>query len=150
MREGLKNVVDFALQQAASITEYQPSRVNHGRMVIRTRIRAILNQLALLAERPRAIAYFSYQAFNGRAWHLQAQHQFDQQKQDLGSELVLLQKEYAALDRRVNLLRSLRDRSRHMLDEKARDVLGLVHPNDEVVLLTKQDRAFHLLRLLSR
>ena len=126
--------MDFALQQAAS-TEYQPSRVNHGRMVIRTRIRAILNQLALLAGAAAAIAYFSYQAFNGEHG-IQAQHQFDQQKQDLGSELVLLQKEHAALDRRVNLLRS-QAIDPDMLDEKARDVLGLVHPNDEVVLLTK-------------
>ncbi|WP_448952599.1 FtsB family cell division protein [Labrys neptuniae] len=104
-------------------------------MVIRTRIRAILHQLALLAGAAAAITYFSYQAFNGEHG-IQARQQFDQQKQDLGSELTSLQKERAALARRVSLLRS-QSIDPDMLEEKARDILGMVSANDEVVLLNK-------------
>ncbi|CAM5767598.1 hypothetical protein LMIY3S_02216 [Labrys miyagiensis] len=104
-------------------------------MVIRTRIRAILNQLALLLGTAAAIAYFSYQAFNGDHG-IQAQHQFDRQRQDLTNELAQLQDEHQALERRVNLLKS-QTIDPDMLEEKTRELLGLVDPSDVVVLLGK-------------
>jgi cell division protein FtsB len=104
-------------------------------MVIRTRIRAILNQLALFLGTAAAIAYFSYQAFNGDHG-IQAQHQFDKQRQDLTNELAQLQDEHQALERRVNLLKA-QTIDPDMLDEKSRELLGLVDPNDVVVLLGK-------------
>jgi cell division protein FtsB len=104
-------------------------------MVIRTRFRAILNQLALFAGTAAAIAYFSFQAFNGEHG-IQAQRQFDQQKQDLTNELALLQDEHQALERRVNLLKA-QTIDPDMLEEKSRELLGLVSQSDEVVLLGK-------------
>jgi cell division protein FtsB len=104
-------------------------------MVIRTRIRAVLNQLALFVGTAAAIAYFCYQAFNGEHG-IQAQHQFDQQKQDLTNELVQLQDEHAVIDRRVSLLKT-QAIDPDMLEEKSREILGLVSSNDVVVLLGK-------------
>ena len=104
-------------------------------MVIRTRIRAILNQLALFLGTAAAIAYFSYQAFNGDHG-IQAQHQFDKQRQDLTNELAQLQDEHQALDRRANLLKA-QTIDPDMLEEKSRELLGLVDPTDVVVLLGK-------------
>ncbi|GLS18783.1 hypothetical protein GCM10007874_18000 [Labrys miyagiensis] len=104
-------------------------------MVIRTRIRAILNQLALFLGTAAAIAYFSYQAFNGDHG-IQAQHQFDKQRQDLTNELAQLRDEHQALERRVNLLKA-QTIDPDMLEEKSRELLGLVDPNDIVVLLGK-------------
>src|ERR1700751_4089616 len=104
-------------------------------MVIRTRHRAVLNQLALFVGTAAAIAYFSYQAFNGEHG-IQAQRQYDQQKQDLSDELVSLQDQRAALQRRVNLLKS-ETIDPDMLEEKSREMLGLVSPHDVIVLLPK-------------
>ena len=104
-------------------------------MVIRTRTRAILNQLALFAGTAAAITYFSYQAFNGDHG-IQAQRQYDQQKQDLGDQLASLQDQHAALQRRVNLLKSTTI-DPDMLEEKAREILGLANANDVIVFLPK-------------
>jgi len=104
-------------------------------MVIRTRLRAFLNQLALFVGTAAAIAYFSFQAFNGDHG-IQAQRQYDQQKQKLSDELASLQDQHAALERRVNLLRSSTI-DPDMLEEKARELLGFVHPNDVIVFLRK-------------
>jgi cell division protein FtsB len=104
-------------------------------MVIRTRTRAILNQLALFAGTATAIAYFSYQAFNGDHG-IQAQRQYDQQKQDLSDQLASLQDQRASLQRRVNLLKAS-SIDPDMLEEKSRELLGYANPNDVIVFLPK-------------
>jgi len=104
-------------------------------MVIRTRLRAFLNQLALFVGTAAAIGYFAFQAFNGDHG-IEAQRQYDQQKQKLSDELASLQEQHAALDRRVNLLRSTTI-DPDMLEEKSRELLGFVHPNDVIVFLPK-------------
>jgi cell division protein FtsB len=104
-------------------------------MVIRTRLRAFLNQLALFVGTAAAIVYFSFQAFNGDHG-IQAQRQYDQQKQNLSDQLASLQDQHAALERRVNLLRA-DSIDPDMLEEKSRELLGFVHPNDVIVFLPK-------------
>ena len=102
-------------------------------MVVRTRLRAFFRQLALFLGAACAIAYFGFHAFSGDHG-IQAQHQFDQQKLDLTAQLAALEAERAALERRVTLMKaSALDPD--SLEEKSRQMLGLVHPDDVVVLM---------------
>jgi len=102
-------------------------------MVVRTRLRAFFRQLALYLGAAAAISYFGFHAFSGDHG-IQAQHQFDQQKQDLTAQLAELHVEREALERRVSLLKaSALDPD--VLEEKARQMLGLTHPDDVVILL---------------
>ena len=102
-------------------------------MVVRTRLRAFFRQLALFLGAAGAIAYFGFHAFSGDHG-IQARHQFDQQKQDLTAQLAALEAERASLERRVGLLKaSALDPD--TLDEKSRQMLGLVHADDVVVLM---------------
>ena len=102
-------------------------------MVVRTRLRAFFRQLALFLGAAGAISYFGFHAFSGDHG-IQAQHQYDQQKQELTAELADLHAQRVALERRVSLMKaSALDPD--LLEEKSRQMLGLVHPDDVVVLL---------------
>ena len=108
-------------------------------MVIRIRIRAFFRQLALFLGAAGAIGYFGFHAFSGDHG-IQAQHQFDQQKQDLTAELADLHAQRTALERRVSLMKAAA-LDPDELEEKSRQMLGLVHPDDVVYLLPGQSTA---------
>jgi cell division protein FtsB len=78
------------------------------------------------------LAYFGYHAVQGdrgmNAW-LSLSQQIDRTQ----NQLALNRAELDRLEKRVTLLRA-NGLSRDMLDERARDVLGIAHPDDVVIL----------------
>jgi cell division protein FtsB len=104
-------------------------------MVVRTRLRAFFRQLALFFGAAAAIAYFGFHAVNGDHG-MMARAQYLRQKRELSTELDGLRAEKAQLERRVALLKA-DSLDPDMLDEKAREMLGLASSNEVVVLLPK-------------
>jgi cell division protein FtsB len=102
-------------------------------MVVRTRLRAFFRQTALFLGTAAAIAYFSFHAFNGNHG-LMARRHYDEQKRDLTAELARLQGEHSSLERRVALMKAS-SIDPDMLDEKSREMLGLVEADDVIVFL---------------
>jgi len=78
------------------------------------------------------IAYFGFHAFNGQRG-LRARHEIDQQMAELTAELVRLKAEHNQWERKVALLRPDRI-DPDMLDEQARLLLNIAHPNDLVLM----------------
>ncbi len=78
------------------------------------------------------LTYFGYHAVQGERG-LSAWLQLDQEIMRAEAQLMVNQAELSRLERRVALLRG-DGLSRDMLEERARDVLGLVH-QDEIVIL---------------
>lgn len=110
-------------------------------MVVHTRLRAVVRTLALYCGAGLAIVYFTYHAMNGDHG-IAAARMFDQQTHDLSQELAQIQAERQMLERRIALLKP-QTIDPDTLDEKARELLGLVHPNDVVVMLAPDARALH-------
>lgn len=108
-------------------------------MVIRTRLRAFVRQLALFVGAAGAIAYLGFHAINGDHG-LMARRQYEAQKRELGRELDRLKDEKAGLQRRVALL-DADSIDPDMLDEKAREMLGLAAASDVVVMVPKRPDA---------
>jgi cell division protein FtsB len=79
-----------------------------------------------------ALAYFGYHAVQGDR-SVNVWLQLSQQIERADTQLTLNQAETKVLQRRVALLRA-NGLSRDMLDERARDVLGMAHA-DEIVIL---------------
>ena len=104
-------------------------------MVVRTRLRAFFRQTALFFGAAAAIAYFGFHAFSGDHG-IMAGRQYDQEKQKLADELAGLQSTRTALERRVMLLKS-NSIDPDILDEKSREMLGLIHPSEVVVFLPR-------------
>lgn len=79
-----------------------------------------------------AVAYFGYHAVQGD-YGLLSWWRLSGQLEELEVEASATLEERERMERRVNLLKpSAIDRD--MLDERARETLGLIHP-DEVILL---------------
>jgi cell division protein FtsB len=104
-------------------------------MVSRRRARGILTALGLYCVAAALIGYFAFHAFNGQRG-LHARHLIDQQMVELTGELRRLKAERKSWERKVALLRPERI-DPDMLDEQARLLLNLAHPN-EVVLMVKR------------
>jgi cell division protein FtsB len=104
-------------------------------MVVRTRLRAFFRQTALVLGAAAAIAYFGFHAFNGDHG-LMARRHYDEQKQQLTAELRRLEDERRALEHRVSLLKA-GSIDPDTLDEKAREMLGLVEADDVVLFLPR-------------
>jgi cell division protein FtsB len=104
-------------------------------MVVRTRLRAFIRQLALFLGAASAIAYFGFHAVNGNHGMMARRH-YEEQKRELSLELGRLKEDKAALERRVALLKA-ESLDPDMLDEKAREMLGLASPSEVVVLLPR-------------
>jgi cell division protein FtsB len=102
-------------------------------MVVRTRLRAFFRQTALFLGAAAVLAYFGFHAFSGNHGIMARRH-YDEQKQKLAAELAHLQAERASLEHRVALLRA-ESLDPDILDEKARSLLGLTHPDEVVVFL---------------
>lgn len=101
-------------------------------MVVRRRTRAILLPLGLYAASVLAVGYFLNEAENGNRG-LEAKRALKIQAYGLQQELDAARADRAEWERRVALLRSDQI-DRDLLEERARIVLGRVHPNDVVMI----------------
>jgi cell division protein FtsB len=104
-------------------------------MVSRKRLRGVLTALGLYAVAAALIGYFWFHAFSGQRG-LHAKHEIDQQLQELTAELDRLKVEKGQWERKVALLRS-DGIDPDMLDERARALLNVAHPNDVVMMLRR-------------
>lgn len=102
-------------------------------MVIRKRLRSILVPLALYAASGTVAAYFVFHAHHGQRG-LEAKREIKRQIFELTAELNELHSERAAWERRIALMQD-NAIDRDLLDERARSVLGMAHPNDIVVMI---------------
>jgi cell division protein FtsB len=102
-------------------------------MVSRRRLRGILTGLALYIVAGALIGYFGFHAFNGQRG-LHARHQIDQQMTELTAELERLKRERGQWERKASLLRPDRI-DPDTLDEQARLLLNVAHPNDLVMMV---------------
>ena len=102
-------------------------------MVSRRRARGILTALGLYLVAAAMIGYFGFHAFSGQRG-LRARHEIDQQMAELTAELERLKAERAQWERKVALLRPDRI-DPDTLDERARTLLNLAHPNDLVMMV---------------
>jgi cell division protein FtsB len=104
-------------------------------MVSRKRLRGVLTALGLYAVAAALIGYFWFHAFSGQRG-LHAKHEIDQQLQELTAELDRLKVEKGLWERKVALLRS-EGIDPDMLDERARALLNVAHPNDVILMLRR-------------
>lgn len=105
-------------------------------MVSRRRARGILTALGLYVVAAALIGYFGFHAFNGQRG-LHARHEIDQQMAELTAELDRLKAERSQWDRKVTLLRPDRI-DPDTLDEQARLLLNVAHPNDLVMMVRRR------------
>src|SRR5262249_19728808 len=102
-------------------------------MVRHHRRRAILTAIALYTFAALFIGYFAFNAFTGDHG-LRAQADLDQQLAAMQTDLDQLKGERAIWERRLSLLRS-DSIDPDLLDERARELLNLGDPRDEIFLL---------------
>lgn len=105
-------------------------------MVSRRRARGILTALGLYVLAAAMIGYFWFHAYTGQRG-LHAKHEIDQQMAELTAELGRLKAERDHWDRKVALLRSA-SIDPDMLDERARTLLNLSHPNDLIMMVKRK------------
>jgi cell division protein FtsB len=103
-------------------------------MVTRKRLRAILTALGLYLGAVAFIGYFGINAYTGDHG-LKAKQDLDEQIAELSGELAVLKEARGLWERRLALLRS-HSLDPDMLDERARILLGYVHPHDVVMSVT--------------
>lgn len=101
-------------------------------MVTRKRLRSILTALGLYVTAALLIGYFGINAFNGNHG-LKAKQDIDQQIGALSGELARLEVERVQWERRIDLLKS-KGLDPDMLDERARELLDYVRP-DELIFM---------------
>lgn len=104
-------------------------------MVSHPRLRSVLTTLCLYALAALLIGYFGVNAYTGNHG-LKARMDLDQQIATLTEELAAIRGEREQWQRRVSLLRSDRI-DPDMLDERARELIGLVDSRDAVMLLER-------------
>ena len=100
-------------------------------MVTRKRLRSILTALGLYFCAMLFVGYFGVNAYTGNHG-LKAKQDLDVQIAQLSGELAALRRSRAYWERRLALLRPA-SLDPDMLDERARVLLGYVHPNDVVM-----------------
>ena len=105
-------------------------------MVSRRRARGILTALGLYVLAAAMISYFWFHAYTGQRG-LHAKHEIEQQMAELTAELDRLKSEHGQWERKVALLRSS-SIDPDLLDERARSVLNLSHPNDLIMMVKRR------------
>jgi len=105
-------------------------------MVSRRRARGILTALGLYILAAAMIGYFWFHAYTGQRG-LHAKHEIEQQMTELTAELDRLKLEHGQWERKVALLRSS-SIDPDLLDERARSVLNLSHPNDLILMVKRK------------
>jgi len=101
-------------------------------MVIRRRLRRFFIPLMLYSISAAVAAYFVHHAHTG-ARGIEAQEKYEAEVAGLNKELDNLKTERTNWERRIALLRSDQI-DRDLLEERARVMLGRVHPNDLVII----------------
>jgi cell division protein FtsB len=105
-------------------------------MVSRARLKSFLTGLALYTMAAALVGYFGVNAYTGK-YGLNARLELDQEIVALTTELARLKRERADSEHRISLLRP--DRlDPDMLDERARAILNLAHPDDLVMMKRRQ------------
>jgi|LNFM01.1.fsa_nt_gb cell division protein FtsB len=102
-------------------------------MIRRARIRAALAQLSLWALIAALTSYFVYHGVHGERG-LRAHRSIEAEIAELGAELARLEAQREALEQRVARFEPT-SVDRDVLDEQSRRSLGLLHPNDRVLML---------------
>jgi|SRR5688500_3204825 cell division protein FtsB len=102
-------------------------------MVTRKRLRSILTALGLYLGAVLFIGYFGVNAYTGNHG-LKAKQDLDAEIAQLSGELAELKQTRAQWERRLSLLRA-QSLDPDMLDERARVLLGYVHPRDVVMAI---------------
>jgi cell division protein FtsB len=101
-------------------------------MVIRRRARRILIPLMLYSASAAVAAYFIHHAHSG-ARGIEARQKYEADVAELSKEFEGLKTDRTNWERRIALLRSDQI-DRDLLEERARVMLGRVHPNDLVII----------------
>jgi cell division protein FtsB len=101
-------------------------------MAIRTRYQQAVRGSAVPLVAVGLTAYFGYHAFSGDHG-LFAKLRLERQVETLRTELQLVRTEREAVERRVLLLRP-ESLDPDMLEERVRELLNFVHPNDVMIL----------------
>jgi cell division protein FtsB len=104
-------------------------------MQSRSRLQTILATLALHVGAAALIGYFAYHAYTGDHGLL-AKRNYEQELQQLQSELDQLKAQRAALEHKVSLL-AVTQLDPDLLDEQGRRQLDFIHPKDVVLLRNK-------------
>ncbi len=104
-------------------------------MVSRRRLKSALTVLGLYVMAALMVGYFWFHAFSGQRG-LHAKHEIDQQMAELTAELDRLRAEKTQWERKVALLRP-QGIDPDMLDERARALLNVAHPNDAILMLRR-------------
>ncbi len=104
-------------------------------MVTRSRYRIVFLQLLLWGCAAAVVAYFAYHAVHGERG-LTARKNFDRDISRLQHDLAAVQKEREEIETRVLQLRT-ESVDRDLLDELARDNLGVLDPADRVLILNR-------------
>ncbi len=102
-------------------------------MVIRPRIRAFLTALGLYVVAALFIGYFGINAYTGKNG-INARQELDQQIADLAREVERVKAERVRWERRVALLKTDRI-DPDMLDERARQLLNYLDPNEVTIMV---------------
>jgi cell division protein FtsB len=108
-------------------------------MVVHRRFNRWQKRLAVLFMASGAIAYFGWHAFHGNQG-IYAREAVEVRVAELEGELAAVRAERRSMQRRVQLLRA-ESLDPDLLEERARETLGLAHPNDVVVLERGADPA---------
>jgi cell division protein FtsB len=103
-------------------------------MVTRKRLRAILTALGLYLGAVAFIGYFAINAYTGNHG-LKVKKGLEAEIAELSGELAELRQARVEWEQRLTLLRS-HSLDPDMLDERARILLGYVHPHDVVMSIT--------------
>ena len=93
---------------------------------------SLLRRLVLPAVTAAFLGYFAFHSFHGE-YGMVGRARLDSRAVQLGAQLERLEAERAALEVRVALLRP-RGLDQDMVDERARESLSMVHPNDVVLM----------------
>lgn len=101
-------------------------------MVVHTRLHRIAQTVALYMLAAAAISYFGFHAYHGDHG-IKAREQFLTEMTDLRRELRELKRERGEVERRVTLM-SGSAIDPDMLDQRAREILNYVDPQDLVLV----------------
>lgn len=122
------------MADALSKTGASPSRSGVMRIMTTRQYRPSRSRRFLLpAVTAVFLAYFAYHAFHGE-YGIVGRQRLETQMNQLTAQLARLKAERAALENRVMLMRS-GHLDQDMVDERAREQLNMVNPNEVVILI---------------
>lgn len=104
-------------------------------MIATSKKRRFLQSLALYTGAAGIIAYFGFHSWNG-AYGLKAKKTYTNEIAKLEEDLVRVKTERIKLEHKISLL-SPEKIDPDMLDERARAILNYAHPNDVIILNSK-------------